>query len=113
MTDVNGTGIKGVSFDGTNDGYLGPVTISISKVTATFLIEVWAYNPALPSEETMVSLGHRGSTRRVVQLNFGNHGTYGAATHWADDLGWNGSTPSVSNWHHLVYTYTTALRKSL
>ena len=111
VTDVNGTGIKGVSFDGTNDGYLGPVTISDLEGDSDRSIEVWAYNPALPSEETMVSLGHRGSTRRVVQLNFGNHGTYGAATHWADDLGWNGSTPSVSNWHHLVYTYSNRVAK--
>lgn len=111
VVDVNGTGIRGVSFDGTNDGYLGPVTVSDLEGNSDRSIEVWAYNPELPIEETMVSLGHRGSTRRVVQLNFGNNGTYGAATHWSDDLGWNGSTPSASNWHHLVYTYSNQVAK--
>src|SRR5262249_20619427 len=71
-------------------------------------IEVWAYNPSLATEETMVSWGHRGTTRRDIAFNFGSSTQFGAATHWADDVAW-GTAPTANAWHHLVYTYSNSV----
>jgi Concanavalin A-like lectin/glucanases superfamily len=104
--NVNGTGRAGVSFNGTTDAYLGPNSVSDIDGGGDRTIEVWAYNPSLPTEESMVSWGHRGTTRRDIAFNFGTSTMFGAATHWADDVPW-GVTPSANAWHHLVYTYSS------
>jgi len=63
-TNVAGTGISGVLFNGTTALYSSTNT-SITDITGASdrTIEVWVYNPALASEETMVSLGDRSGTR--------------------------------------------------
>lgn len=104
VANVGGTGIPGVSFNGSGDAYQGPNTVADLDGGSDRTIEVWAYNPVLASEETMVSWGHRGNTRRNLGFNFGSNGSFGAVTHWADDLGW-GTPPPANGWHHLVYTY--------
>jgi hypothetical protein len=58
----------------------------------------------------MVSWAHRGFTRQDMAFNFGNHATWGAATHWGDDVGW-GTPPTANAWHHLVYTYAANVVK--
>jgi acyl-[acyl carrier protein]--UDP-N-acetylglucosamine O-acyltransferase len=105
--NVAGTGIPGVCFDGTSAFYSSP-NLSLANLTggAARSIEVWACNPALAYEETMVSLGDRSGTRTDCAFNFGNGSGQGAATHIGDDVPWGAmGFPSTSGWHHLVYTY--------
>jgi mono/diheme cytochrome c family protein len=109
--DVAGTKIPGVSFNGSTDAYQGPNSVSDIDGGGDRSIEVWAYNPSLVQEETTVSWGHRGTTRRDMAFNFGNNGVWGAATHWGDDVSWGGNVPSAGAWHHLVYTYANGVVK--
>jgi hypothetical protein len=99
-------GIRAVSFDGVHDAYRGPITPPALEGHAPRTIEVWAYNPIIDAdEETIVAWGKRGGpTGTAVSLNWGRSAAYGAFTHWAADLGWNG-VPKPGQWHLLAYTY--------
>ncbi len=109
--DVAGSGIPGVYFNGTSDAYQGPNSVADLDGASDRSIEVWAYNPALLQEETTVSWGHRGFADRDLAFNFGNNGTWGAATHWDDDVSWGAAAPSAVAWHHLVYTYSNQVAR--
>jgi hypothetical protein len=103
--NIGGTGIAGVTFNGTTDAYLGPTTTSDLDGNSDCSIEVWAYNPNIASEETLVAWGHRGGPNDSnMAFNYGSNGAYGAVGHWGDDIGWNGA-PAAGQWHYLVYTY--------
>ncbi|MGC3961719.1 MAG: LamG domain-containing protein [Verrucomicrobiota bacterium] len=103
-TNVASTLIPGVLFGG-SVLYSSAVT-ALADITGASdrTIEVWTYNPALATEETMVSLGNRSGTRRTCAFNFGNSTGWGAVTHFNDDVPW-GVIPSANAWHHLVYIY--------
>ena len=92
-------------FNGTSGLYKSANT-SLADLTGASdrTIEVWAYNTAIASEETMVSLGNRSGTRLDCAFNFGNAAGWGAVTHFNDDVPW-GSVPTAGAWHHLVYVY--------
>ena len=104
-TNVLGTGIPGVFFHGSSTAFQGPNSVADLDGSSDRSVEIWVYNPSLLDEETMVSWGHRGSVRRAFAFNYGQHATWGAATHWGDDVGW-GSVPTAGQWHHLVHTYS-------
>jgi hypothetical protein len=104
-TDVAGTGVPAMTFNGTSAAFNGPNSVTDLDGSSDRSIEVWASNPSFGEEETTVSWGHRGSTRRDMAFNFGNHAIWGAVTHWDDDLGW-GTVPTANEWHHLAYTYS-------
>ena len=91
------------------EGLVGP--------DATRSIEVWAFNPEIASEETLVSWGRRGGPDGSnMSFNYGTHGNFGAVGHWGGggpDLGWvdndfTAGAPAAGQWHHLVYTYDGA-----
>lgn len=106
-TNVAGTGIPGLLFNGTSTLYASAV-MSVADILGTSdrTIEVWAYNPALATEETMVSLGDRSGTRKDVAFNFGNAAGWGAVTHLGDDVPWGAmGFPATNYWHHLVYVF--------
>lgn len=106
-TNVAGTGIPGLLFNGTSAFYSSTNT-SLANLTGAGArtLEVWACNPSLAAEETMVSLGDRSGTRKDCAFNFGNATGWGAATHFNDDVPWGAmGFPSTNGWHHLVYTY--------
>jgi hypothetical protein len=108
VADVAGTGVPGVLFNGTGDAYTSTATtVTDLEGNSDRSIEVWAYNPAIATEESLVSWGRRGTTRANVSLNFGNNASYGASTHFNDDLSW-GTVPSAGAWHHLTYVYSGA-----
>lgn len=111
VADVAGTGVPGVQFSGSGQSFSGPSSPVDIDGFADRSIEVWALNPVLSNEETMVSWGHRYATRRNMALNFGSNPDYGAATHYGDDAGWGGAPPSANAWHHIVYTYSMATTK--
>ncbi|MCA9264731.1 MAG: LamG domain-containing protein, partial [Planctomycetales bacterium] len=106
-------GVPSIQINGTiapGDFFTGPVSpAGLVGSNADRTIEVWAYNPSIASEETLVSWGHRGGPDGTnISFNYGNHGTYGAVGHWgAPDIGWNdaGGAPEAGEWHHLAYTF--------
>lgn len=109
VANVNGSGVAGVQFNAVTpatDAYEGPLTTADLHGTSDCSIEVWAYNPAIADEETLVAWGRRGGgdgTNR--SFNYGANGTYGAVGHWGGpDMGWSG-TPAAGQWHYLVYTF--------
>lgn len=104
--NVLGTDIPGVYFSGT-DAYIGPQAPSDVTGSSDRTVEVWALNPDIASEETLVAWARRGSARQNFTVNYGSHLTWGAAAHWDDDVGWPnaGAVPQAGKWHHFVYTY--------
>ena len=106
VANVDGTGVAGVQFTGT-DGYVGPATTEELTGQSDCSIEVWAYNPAIADEETLVAWSRRGGPDGSnMSFNYGANGGYGAVGHWGagPDMGWSG-TPAAGAWHYLVYTY--------
>lgn len=99
-------GVPAVTFDGVYDAYQGPVSVPVLEGAAPRTVEVWAYNPNVESdEETLVTWGKRGGPERTLMaFGWGGHPDWGAATHWAAELSWNG-TPRPGRWHLLAYTY--------
>jgi hypothetical protein len=102
-------GMKAVTFDG-GSWFGGPTSIPGIEGAGTRTIEVWAYNPSIPSEETIVSWGHRGGPDGTnMAFNYGNNNLYGAVGHWgAPDMGWWGThspAPAANTWWHLTYTH--------
>ncbi len=106
VADVDGTGVPAVQFNGTTDAYLGPFTTPDLDDGSDRSIEVWAYNPAVADEETLVAMGHRGGPDGTnLSFNYGANTAYGAVGHWGSaDMGWTGF-PAAGQWHYLVYTY--------
>lgn len=109
VANVNGSGVAGVQFNAVTpatDAYEGPLTTADLTGTSDCSIEVWAYNPAIADEETLVALGRRGGPDGTNRsFNYGANGTYGAVGHWGSpDMGWSGA-PSAGQWHYLVYTF--------
>jgi len=117
-------GPPGVEFDGSDfmahvEGQDGAYQIADPTLAGTDpvrSIEVWAFNPSVVGEETMVSWGRRGGPDGSnLSFNYGNNGAFGAVGHWgAPDLGWDPNTTTATDgaaippqpgvWHHLVYT---------
>ncbi|UCD51733.1 MAG: discoidin domain-containing protein, partial [Phycisphaerales bacterium] len=109
VEDVDGR--KCVTFDGSSY-FEGPNSSpGLEGEGATRSIEVWAYNPDIPSEETLVSWAHRGGPDGTnMAFNYGNNGSYGAVGHWGagPDMSWSGQhspSPEANNWWYLVYTH--------
>lgn len=112
-------GTKGIRFDGTDfmqlvdavGGALVPPPDGLVGLDPTRSIEVWALNPDVANEETMVSWGKRGGPDGTnVSFGYGSDLRWGAVGHWGGDgpdIGWNnnGGNPPANKWHHLVYTY--------
>jgi hypothetical protein len=112
VANVQDTGVAGVQFNPvapSTDAYEGPYTTADLHGSSDRSIEVWAYNPAIADEETLVAWGRRGGPDGSnMSFNYGANGTYGAVGHWGGpDMGWSG-TPAAGQWHYLVYTYDGA-----
>lgn len=105
-----------VVFNGLENGdaYRGPIAPAGITGNGTRSVEVWAYNPALADEETLVSWSRRGGDIGTnFAVNYGSNPLWGAAAHWGSagwDMGWTSAPPDANLWHHIVYTYdgTTA-----
>lgn len=115
ITTING--VKAITFDGTDymqlvgelGGAVTPPPGGLVGGGPSSTIELWAYNPAIADEETMVSWGKRGGgDGSNMSFNYGANGSYGAVGQWGSpDIGWanEGGAPAANAWHHLVYTY--------
>jgi hypothetical protein len=109
LSNVEGTGIAGVRFNPTlpaTDAYEGPPAPAELTGSSDRSIEVWAFNPAIADEETLVAWSRRGGPAGSnMSFNYGANPTWGAVGHWdSPDMGWSG-TPAAGRWHYLVYTY--------
>ncbi|MGC8743825.1 MAG: lamin tail domain-containing protein [Verrucomicrobiia bacterium] len=106
IVDVLGTEIPGVYFSG-SDAYVGPQPPADLTGGSDRSVEVWALNPSLATEETLVAWSRRGSVRQNFVVNYGSSLSWGAAAHWDDDIGWPSSAaiPQTGQWHYFVYTY--------
>lgn len=98
-------GVKAVSL-GNDAFFVGPPAPESVTGNRPRSIEVWVFNPSLDSpEETIIAWGKRGGPAGAnMSFNHGSNPKFGAATHWANDLGWD-VMPAAGRWHHLVYTY--------
>lgn len=105
--DVAGTGFPGVSFNGSTDAYSGPSSNDDLDAASDRSIEVWFYNPSAGTEETLVSLGRRGSYQQNFALLCQPGTSYGAVTVWANDIEWP-TGPSAGAWHHAAVVYDGA-----
>jgi hypothetical protein len=108
--NVANTAIAGVQFKGNPDAYIGPLTTSDLDGASSRSIEVWVLNNSpYVAEETLVSMGYRGTSGRVCSMIYGTNVSYGAMSQWSSnyDLGWGSisNIPMFGAWHHLVYTY--------
>ena len=104
-------GMKCVTFDGST-WFTGPASVPGIEGAGTRSIEVWAYNPSMPGEETILSWAHRGGPEGSnMSFNYGNDSRWGAVGHWGGDthdMGWWGThspAPAANTWWHLAYTY--------
>jgi hypothetical protein len=104
-------GVKAVTLAGGVDFYTGPTAPSqVAGVNPSRSIEVWAFNPSVAGEETLVAWGRRGGPDGTnLAFNYGADASFGAVGQWGGgpDLGWNnaGGSPTPGVWHYLVYTY--------
>ncbi len=98
--------IQAVTFDGKDDWFRGPNAPTALLGNSPRTVELWAWNPTLDSdEETLVAWGRRGGPNGTAfSFNWGKSPLFGAATHWASDLGWS-EPPNARRWHLLSYTY--------
>ena len=112
-------GVKGVTYNG-NSWHVGPRSTPEMDGTSDRSIQVWLYNPAVASEETIVSWGHRGGPDGSnMSFNHGTHNAFGAVGHWGNgpDIGWDPSETAdnadtglgqeeTAIWTNIAYTQT-------
>jgi hypothetical protein len=70
-------------------------------------IEVWALNPSVASDESVISWGAR-NTAANMNLEYGSGGSGGVSHNGSgNDAGWDfyGGYPAPGLWHHLVVTF--------
>jgi hypothetical protein len=103
-------GIKGVTFDGSNDWYVGPVAPSSVTGNGSRTVAAWIYNPSIATEETIASWGRRGGGNGTsAGYTHGTHHIWGAAGQWGDvaDVSWQGKA-KAGTWTFVAITYDGA-----
>ncbi len=103
---VTQAGVKGVSFNGAANNYLGPIAPDTVVGGAPRTIEAWVFNPSGSDFETIIAWGRRGGPDNSnSSFSHGVHGTWGAFGGWgAADLDWQGKL-AFGRWNYIVYTY--------
>ena len=113
------SGVKGVTYNGSS-WHVGPRSTPEMDGDSDRSIQVWLYNPAIASEETVVSWGHRGGPDGSnMSFNHGTHNAFGAVGHWGNgpDIGWDPSETADNAdtglgqeesaiWTNIAYTQT-------
>ena len=101
----NVAGAKTVTFDGSS-WFDGPTSTPGIEGAGTRSIEVWAYNPSMPGEETTLSWSHRGGPNGSnMAFNYGNDTRWGSVGHWGGgthDMGWwtnHIPAPAAGTWY--------------
>jgi len=102
-------GAKGVTLDGVEQFYTGPVSPVFFTGDQSRTIDAWIYNPEVADEETIFAWGRRGGPDNTsMSFNHGRNATWGAVGHWGStDIGWNGKEVA-GKWTYVVYAYDQA-----
>src|SRR2546427_454057 len=108
-------GAKGVTFNSTDvqDAYQSSVDApdGLIGTDPTRSIEVWAYNPSVADEETLLAWGKRGGPNGTnMSFNYGTNPFFGAIGHWGfdgPDIGWNnaGGAPAAGRGEYLAFNF--------
>ena len=103
------SGVKGVTLDGTDDWYVGPVAPASVTGSGSRTVIAWVYNPSTVEEETVFAWGRRdGPAGTCCSFNHGSNPIWGAVTHWdTPDVSWSGAQ-ELGMWTCIAYTYDTA-----
>lgn len=108
-------GLKAVTFAGNGDAFVGPAATAEIGGSHARTVEVWAYNPGIAEEETLVAWGRGGGNPdgSDMAFNYGLDAASGAVRHWGGNfnLSWGSPPPAAGQWHYLVYTYDGATAK--
>ena len=98
-------GVNGLTMPGLAT-YVGPAATPLTG-NNNFSVEAWVYNPTIEDEECIIGWGRRGGgTGTMSAFTDGSDGTWGAMTHWAADISWNGANARTpTRWKYLAYTY--------
>lgn len=102
--------VNGVTLNGTDDFYSGPITPVYMAGANSRTVEAWIYNPVAAGEENIFAWGRRGGPDGSnCSFNHGTDPTFGAVGHWGagPDLGWNGNI-TTGRWTHVAYTFDRA-----
>jgi len=101
--------VKGVTFDGTNHFYTGPIAPVYLTGTNSHTVDAWIYNPEAADEETIFGWSRRGGPDGSnLSFNHGLNPAFGAVGHWGvPDIGWNGNV-TTGRWTYVAYTYNGA-----
>ena len=110
-SNVNAIVLGGTNYFRLLDGQgnvsaLIPPPAGLIGSNATCSIEVWAFNPQVAGDESMIAWGARVAGQNMA-FEYGN-GSSGGAQHNGADIPWDpigGGAPLNNYWHHLVYTY--------
>jgi len=98
-------GRKGVNFRGNkllSSSFAAPAGITGD---GDFTLAVWAFNPRIGADETMVSWASR--PWHSAQFIYGHSKGTGAWVSYASgDCGFEGGVPPAQQWHHIAWTYT-------
>ena len=99
-------GVKGVTFDGVNDWYIGPTAPSSVVGNNSRTVIAWVYNPMVDFEETVVGWGRREGPNGTLSAFFhGNHDTWGGFAGWGTgDVGWT-NQEKATTWTCCVWVY--------
>ena len=109
-SNTGGAMIPAVTLDGTNDWYVGAAANGLGLTGgASRTVKAWVFNPALPTEETVVAWGRRGGGDGTnTSINHATSAAFGAVGHWGGpDIGWNGNE-AAGVWQHIAYTWNSA-----
>jgi len=66
VENTAGSGVPGVYFDGQSACYVGPITVPALEGHSARSVAVWALNPDIGREETLVSWAHRGGRADAI-----------------------------------------------
>ena len=103
-------GVNGVTFDGANDWYVGPVAPTSMTGNGNRTVTAWIYNPAIGTEETVAAWGRRGGGNgTLAAYTHGTHAIWGAVGQWGNvaDMGWGGAQRTAA-WTFVAFTYDGA-----
>jgi hypothetical protein len=103
-------GVRGVTLDGNNDWFIGPVAPASITGNGSRSAYAWIFNPAIGIEETIVAWGRRGGGNGTdAGFVHGTHTVWGALGQWGDlaDVGWNGAQ-EAGVWTCVAYSYNGA-----
>ena len=98
-------GRPGVYFGGSGDYAME----CASELPATVIglgdwsAEAWIYTPTLLASKTYFTWTRRGGGNQLIEMRYGTDGG-NAIEHHSNNIGWGGTIPPASDWHHIAIT---------